>query len=82
MGDMINAHKVLIRNMTGKDYFKNLHVNWRILKWMLKKYGVRVWTAFTCLRTGSLGREYRDYLSGCWLLNKECAPSKANEAGR
>jgi hypothetical protein len=40
-------------NLTGRDYLKDLGKDRRIiLKWILKKYDVRMWTGFISLSTG------------------------------
>jgi hypothetical protein len=39
-----NTHTILSKNCRGKDHFKNLSVEGRIiLKWILKGYSLRVW---------------------------------------
>jgi hypothetical protein len=43
MGEMYT--EFWLENLKGRDYFGNLGINARIiLKWILNKYGGRVWT--------------------------------------
>jgi hypothetical protein len=43
-GDEI-AWKIWSETLKGSEHFRDLGVVWRIiLKWILRKYGVRVWT--------------------------------------
>jgi hypothetical protein len=41
--------------LKGKDHSEDLDVDGRILKWIVGKYGVRVWIAFNWLRIGTYG---------------------------
>jgi hypothetical protein len=57
MGEMRNAHKMLVGQSEGKIAFGGPSVDERIiLKWILKKQGVRVWTRFKWLRIRSSSR--------------------------
>jgi hypothetical protein len=43
-----------VENLKGRGYLENLHIDGRILlKLILQKYGVRVWTGFIWLRIGT-----------------------------
>jgi hypothetical protein len=51
---MINGYKILVGRMKGRDHagdFRRM-----ILKWILKMYGVKMWTGLMWLRMGSNGR--------------------------
>jgi hypothetical protein len=54
MGQMRNAYKVFIRKCEGKiDHVEDLGTDTKImLKWILGKYGGKVWTG---IRTGTGG---------------------------
>jgi hypothetical protein len=45
MGEMRNAHNILVGNMKGRDHLEYVGVDGRIiLEWILGKYGGKVWT--------------------------------------
>jgi hypothetical protein len=47
MGEIRNAYKILVRKPEGNDYFGDMRVDGRqILKWILKKQSVSLWTGF------------------------------------
>jgi hypothetical protein len=59
MGEMKNPHRILVeKNEALKDPERTtVCVNVRIiLKWVLKKLGVKVWTGFMWLRKGTSDR--------------------------
>jgi hypothetical protein len=57
MEQVRNTYKILVENLKGRCYLEDVQAAGRIiLKWILKKYGLRIWTVFTCLRTESSGR--------------------------
>jgi hypothetical protein len=42
--EMWNTYKILVRKRQGKNSWEDLDVDCRtILKWILEKYGLRVW---------------------------------------
>jgi hypothetical protein len=43
-GKMRNAQKFWSRNLKRRDHLEDQGIDKIILKWILKKYGVRVWT--------------------------------------
>jgi hypothetical protein len=52
----INAYKILVRKMEGY-HMEDLGIDGNIiLEWILRKYVVRVWTGYICLRKGTSGR--------------------------
>jgi hypothetical protein len=53
MGKMKDVERVWAENLKGRDLVISGRV---ILKWFLKKYGVRMWTGFIWLRIRSSGR--------------------------
>jgi hypothetical protein len=56
MGELRNAHKILVGESEG-DHLKNLDVDGRIiLEWILEKYDGKLWTGFFWLRIGTIGR--------------------------
>jgi uncharacterized membrane protein (GlpM family) len=57
MTELWHAHKILVRKPSRKV---GLGVDGRtISKWIIRKLGVKVWTGFNCLKTGSNGRLLR-----------------------
>jgi hypothetical protein len=47
---MRNAYKMLVPNLKGRDHLGDLGIGGRIiLKWTLRKQGVRVWTGLNWL---------------------------------
>jgi hypothetical protein len=58
MGEMRNAYKILVRKPEAKRALgEDLDLDGSIiLKWILGKYGWRVWTGFIWLRIGTGGR--------------------------
>jgi len=51
-----NAYDILVRRPEGKRLLWRPRHKWGIiLMWILKKYGVVMWTAFIWLRIGSSG---------------------------
>jgi hypothetical protein len=48
MGQLRNAYKISVGKSEGN--MRDVRI---ILKWIVKKYGVRVWTGFSWLRIGS-----------------------------
>jgi hypothetical protein len=56
IGEMRNAYKILVGNLKGKGYSKDLRVDGKtILEWILGKLGGRVWSRFIWLRAGTSG---------------------------
>jgi hypothetical protein len=54
LGATTNAYKNLVPKLKGKDRLEELGVDGRVvLKSMLKKWGVRVWTGLIWPRIGS-----------------------------
>jgi len=50
-------------NLNERDYLENLDVDGRIIvKYILKKYGGRVWTGFVWLGKGASGALLCEYL--------------------
>jgi hypothetical protein len=46
---------ILVGNLKGRDHLKDLDVHARIiLKWIIQKQSVRLWTGFIWLRIGSI----------------------------
>jgi hypothetical protein len=58
-GQVRNAHKILVKNLKGRDRSEDLDIAARIiLDWILRKYGGTLWAGFVWLRTGTSGRFY------------------------
>jgi hypothetical protein len=58
MHEMRNAYKLwlILEKFEARDHLRGLGIDGRImLKWMLKKQGVKVWTAFNRFKIGSTG---------------------------
>jgi len=56
MGNIINAYKILSENLKGKDHFGDRGADGRIiLKFILKKQHMGVWTGFIWLRIATSG---------------------------
>jgi hypothetical protein len=54
MGEMRNANKIFVGKPEDKSLLGRLGADGRIiLRWNLKKYGVKFWTGFSWLRIGS-----------------------------
>jgi hypothetical protein len=53
-----NAYIVCQKTLKGRYPLKHLFVDEIILMWILKKWGIHMWTGFIWLRIGT----------GCWLL--------------
>jgi hypothetical protein len=52
-----NGHKISVRKPQGNNHLGELIVTGRIiLKWILDKYVVTMWTGLKCLRIGLNGR--------------------------
>jgi hypothetical protein len=57
MGEMINAYKILARNLKGRDHPEDVGAYGRkILEWILGKWGGKVWTGFMWIRKGASSR--------------------------
>jgi hypothetical protein len=55
-GEVRNAYKVQTENLNGTDRFGDLGVDsTTILKWFLKRQGVKMWTGFMWLKKGTSG---------------------------
>jgi hypothetical protein len=53
MEDMGNTQKILLKKVKPQHHSEDLHTDRRIiLKWILRKYSVRVQTIFIWLRIG------------------------------
>jgi hypothetical protein len=51
-----DAHEIVIGKPKGRDCLEYLGVDWRIiLKWLLKKWGVRMWIECMCISVGTSG---------------------------
>jgi hypothetical protein len=55
MGEMENAHRISAGNPKRRDFLEYRPVDWRILKFILYKYGERVQTRFNWIRIGTSG---------------------------
>jgi hypothetical protein len=57
MGEGGNVYRVLMESPKGKDHLKDQGVDGRLRsKWTLGKLVRRLWSGFTWLRTGTVGR--------------------------
>jgi hypothetical protein len=53
-GEMRNAYKILVGKPEGNKVFRRSKLDGRtILKWVLRKYGVRAWIGLIWLRIGT-----------------------------
>jgi hypothetical protein len=51
-----NGQKSLVANREGRDHLGDKGVNGRVmLKWILQKYGIGVWTEFNWIKIQSSG---------------------------
>jgi hypothetical protein len=51
MGETINACRIIVKNLKGRDYCENLGIGGRIiLKWILMKNDMEMWTGLIWLR--------------------------------
>jgi hypothetical protein len=72
MGEMGNAYGVFVGNSEGEGSFGIPRRIWRIiLNWILKMYGLRVWTESSGL--------WQDTVAGCWEIGHERLSSKNME---
>jgi hypothetical protein len=56
--------KNLVRKSEGKDSFENLCIDGRIiLRWILNKYCMKVWTGYIWLRIGSKAWSYEPVMN-------------------
>jgi hypothetical protein len=56
MGEVRNAHNILVGNMKGRDYVEDLSIDGRIiLEWVFRKWGGKVWTGCIWLAIGTSG---------------------------
>jgi hypothetical protein len=56
MEETRNAYKILVGKRGGKNYSEDLGVDGRIiLKWILGRWGGKVWTGFIWLSIGTSG---------------------------
>jgi hypothetical protein len=56
MREMRNAYRILVKKLKVRYYFRNLGIGGKIiLKCMLKKQSVTMWTGFIWVRRGSNG---------------------------
>jgi len=53
MGQMRTHSKLQPETQKGKDRLRDLGVDRIILKWVIKKYGTRMWIGFIRVRTAS-----------------------------
>jgi hypothetical protein len=44
-------------NLKGRDHLAQLGVDAMLLKWIVTKYGVRMWNGYTCFMTGYSSRQ-------------------------
>jgi hypothetical protein len=47
---MENVYKILVGNQTGRDHLKDLGADVKIIKQVLKRNRMRMWTGFIWLR--------------------------------
>jgi hypothetical protein len=56
MGEIRNAHRILVENLPVKDHSKDLGLGGKItLKWISEKPDLGVWIGLIWLRIGSIG---------------------------
>jgi hypothetical protein len=53
MGEMRTPSDILVEETDGKRQLGKSRRRWRILKWIIKKQRVRMWTGFIWLRMES-----------------------------
>jgi hypothetical protein len=53
---MRTIYKILMENIKGRDHLGDIGVDWKIiLKWILKKQRLRMWTRILCHKIRSSG---------------------------
>jgi hypothetical protein len=57
-GQMGNVYTILVGNLQGREHLEDVGINWRIIKWILRKWGLRV----------STGLMWHQIRIGCGLL--------------
>jgi hypothetical protein len=53
MGQMRNAYNVFVGKPDGKSHSEDLHVDGKIIEWILWTEGGRDWVGFIFLKTGT-----------------------------
>lgn len=58
--------QILLENLKDRDHLENLLVDWILLKWILNKQGVRVWTELIWFRNGT-GVAFMNMVMNIWV---------------